>query len=103
MKLEAFKKLIKESVREVLREELGKEDLNESLNFTSKDVIARQSGLPSDVKNSLRSKMGMQFGFEEPAPLKVDNTNPNNAYMDFIMDSAKSMTPQELSGLKNYG
>lgn len=107
MKIDLFKKLIKEAVAEAVREELTnilgeqqtKPKLNhlqeQNFNFTSNDVMT--------TRTNLREKMGNMFGFEEPqSQLKVDN-NSENPYLAFIADAASNMTPQERSGLKNLG
>jgi hypothetical protein len=111
MKVSAFKNLIKEAVREVVREELLQNQMQplkegQSFNFTSKDVIS--TGLSHDVRNSLRTKMGMEFGFEQPqsyanrSDLKVEQTN-ENPYLSFIADAASNMSAQDVAGLKNLG
>jgi choline kinase len=112
MKIDLFKKLIKEAVAEAVREELNtifsevskpnpiKE--SKSLNFTSNDVMT--------VRTNIREKMGNMFGFNQSDmnenistnSLQVD-TNSDNPYLSFIADAAANMTPQERSGLKNLG
>jgi hypothetical protein len=125
MNTKAFKRLIKEAVIDAIHEELpfileehmAKQEKkalreNRTMNFTSNDVI---SGNP-DVRASLRTKMGEQFGFNQPQqyqsniPLEVihdkidENTGePVNPYLAFLADSAANMTPQERAGLKNLG
>ena len=107
MKIDLFKKLIKEAVAEAVREELGnilneqqtKSKLNhlqeQNFNFTSNDVMT--------TRTNIREKMGSMFGFEEPkSQLKIDNTS-ENPYLAFLADSAATMTPQERSGLSNLG
>jgi hypothetical protein len=109
MKIDLFKKLIKEAVAEAVREELStilneqqiKPKLNhlqeQNLSFTSNDVMT--------TRTNIREKMGNMFGFDEPSnnsTLKVDN-NAENPYLAFLADSAANMTPQERSGLKNLG
>jgi hypothetical protein len=107
MKIDLFKKLIKEAVAEAVREELGnilneqqtKPKLNhlqeQNFNFTSNDVMT--------TRTNIREKMGSMFGFEEPkSQLKIDNTS-ENPYLAFLADSAATMTPQERSGLSNLG
>ena len=107
MKIDLFKKLIKEAVAEAVREELSnilseqqvKPKLNhlqeQNFNFTSNDVMT--------TRTNIREKMSSMFGFEEPqSQLKVDN-NSENPYLAFIADAASNMTPQERSGLKNLG
>jgi len=110
MNVKTFKQLIKESVAEAVREELQailmetqtpaktiKE--NKTFNFTSNDITGIQ-----DVRNQLRSKMGDMFGLTQPSrstdnlPLTVDNTS-DNPYLNFIMDAAANMTPQDKAGL----
>jgi hypothetical protein len=116
MNIKLFKKLIKEAVTEAIYEELPelieealirhnkKSQLTESrvMNFTSNSVP-----LAGDVRNQLASKMGAQFGFQQPVnELKVidsvdDNTGEKvNPFLAFINDSANNMTPQERAGLK---
>ena len=112
MNAKQFKKILKEACKEAVREELesllteSSQPLKESktFNFTSNDVMS--SGLPSDARNSLRSKMGMAFGFDQPQqtpnniPLVTDDKNP---YLAFIADAANNMTAQDISGLRNLG
>ena len=124
MNVRLFKKLIKDAVTEAIQEELPfilEEHLanqekkvlreNRTMSFTSNDVMP--SGLStnsSDVRSSLRAKMGEQFGFQQPQPkLEVidaidENTGERiNPFAAFLADSAASMTPQERAGLKNLG
>ena len=112
MKAQAFKNLIKEAVREVIREEMSGGDTqplkeNKSFNFSSNDVMT--GGLPVDARNSLRTKMGMAFGFEQPQQKQAISTiepqtqTGGNPYLSFIADSAANMTAQDIAGLKNLG
>jgi len=113
MKVDLFKKLIKEAVAEAVREELNTIfnevqkpkpiQENQTLNFTSNDVMT--------VRTNIREKMGSMFGFDQNlnmnenssnSTLQVD-TNADNPYLSFIADSAATMTPQERAGLKNLG
>ena len=113
MKVDLFKKLIKEAVAEAVREELNTifnevqkpKPIQESqtLNFTSNDVMT--------VRTNIREKMGSMFGFDQNlnmnenssnSTLQVDS-NAENPYLAFIADSAATMTPQERAGLKNLG
>lgn len=112
MKVDLFKKLIKEAVAEAVRDELNvifnemqnsnHLQENKTLNFTSDDVMA--------VRTNVREKMGNMFGFNPSNMnnnssnnnLQIDN-NSNNPYLSFITDAAMNMTPQERSGLKNLG
>jgi hypothetical protein len=110
MNAKAFKTLIKEAVREAVREEIGillleqkkqalSEGIENTVSFTSKDV----SPVGTDVRNSLRSKMGSMFGYEQPqSNLRVD-PKADNPFMAFIEDAANNMSPQDLSGLRNLG
>ena len=119
MNTKAFKRLIKEAVIDAIHEELPfileehmvkqeKKALreNRTMSFNSSDVM---QGNP-DVRASLRSKMGEQFGFQQPQPkLEVidaidDSTGERiNPFAAFLADSAANMTPQERAGLKNLG
>jgi hypothetical protein len=119
MNTKAFKRLIKEAVIDAIHEELPfileehmakqeKKALRESktFNYTSNDIIP---GNPN-IRESLRSKMGEAFGFQQPSPkLEVidavdENTGERiNPFAAFLADSAANMTPQERAGLKNLG
>jgi hypothetical protein len=113
MKVDLFKKLIKEAVAEAVREELNtifsetlkQKPIQESqtLNFTSNDVM--------NVRTNIREKMSSMFGFDQNSningnssnsTLQVDN-NAENPFLSFIADAAANMTPQERAGLKNLG
>jgi hypothetical protein len=115
MKVDLFKKLIKEAVAEAVREELNnilneqfvqpkvnQIQENRTLNFTSNDVLA--------TRTQIREKMGSMFGFNQPSinenvstnSLQVDN-NADNPFLAFIADAGANMTPQERAGLKNLG
>jgi hypothetical protein len=110
MNAKVFKQLIKEAVREAVREEVGillleqkKQELNESktFSFNSSDVPTT-----ADVKNSLRTKMGAMFGYDNvsqhQSSLQVNPTS-DNPFAAFIEDAAANMTAQDLSGLRNLG
>ena len=109
MNVKLFKKLIKEAVTEAIYEELpdiitevlakqNKQALreNKTFNFTSADVAS----LPGDVRSSLMSKMGAEFGFQQPqrTDLKVIDTVDEstgekvNPYLNFIADAAANVT-----------
>ena len=117
MNVKLFKKLIKEAVTEAIYEELpylinealakqNKQALreNKTMNFTSVDVAP---GLSGDVRSSLMSKMGAEFGFQQPQQaLKVidavDSSTGEkvNPYLAFINDAANNMTAMDRSGLR---
>ena len=119
MNIKLFKKLIREAVIEALHEELpdiinetlakqGKQSINENrtFNFTSAD-IAPKGTLPGDVRSSLMSKMGVEFGFQpQRNDLKVidavdESTGEKvNPYLAFINDAANNMSPMDRSGLR---
>lgn len=120
MNVKVFKKLIKEAVVEAIYEELpdiinealakqNKQQLHEgrSINFTSADIAP----LSGDVRSSLMTKMGAEFGFQQPQrnDLKViDAVDPStgekvNPYLAFINDAAANMTAADKSGLRNLG
>ena len=116
MNVKLFKKLIREAVIEAIHEELpdiinevlakqNKQPLreNKTFNFTSADV----SPLPGDVRSSLMTKMGAEFGFQQPQKaLKVidavdESTGEKvNPYLAFINDAAANMSPMDRSGLR---
>lgn len=126
MNLKAFKRLIKEAVVEAIYEELpdiinetlskqNKKPLRENaaFSFNSNDVPA--SPLPMDVRTSLASKMGMEFGFNSPSSFQPSQINKLevidaidestgdkvNPYLAFIADAASNMSPMDKSGLRN--
>ena len=116
MNIKLFKKLIKDAVTEALYEELPeiinevlvkqeKQTLKEvkSINFNSNSVP-----LSGDVRNQLMSKLGNEFGFNQPvhSDLKVidkvdDNGEKVNPFLAFIKDAADNMTPHDKAGLRN--
>ena len=117
MNIKVFKKLIKEAVAEAMYEELpdiinevlakqNKQALreNRTMNFTSNDVAP----LAGDVRSSLMSKMGAEFGFQQPQrnDLKVidavdESTGEKvNPYLAFINDAAANMSAMDRSGLR---
>jgi len=79
---------------------------NKAFNFTSTD-IAPKGTLPADVRSSLMSKMGIEFGLQpQRNDLKVidkvdemtgEKVNP---YLNFIADAAANMSPMDRSGLR---
>ena len=119
MNTKAFKRLIKEAVIDAIHEELpfileehmAKQEKkalreNRTMSFNSSDVIAGNS----NVKSSLRAKMGEQFGFQQPQPKlevidAIDETTGErvNPFAAFLADSAANMTAQDISGLRNLG
>jgi hypothetical protein len=119
MNTKAFKRLIKEAVIDAIHEELpyileehmAKQEKkalreNKTFNYTSADVMPGNT----DIKSSLRSKMGEAFGFNQPQPkLEIINAIDEstgeriNPFAAFLADSAANMTPQERAGLKNLG
>ena len=114
MNIKAFRKLIKEAVAEaiyeqlpeILEEQMSKQQRqslkeNKTFSFTSQDA----SGLPMDVRQGLASKMGNMFGYDTPQSKQIQNIEDDeNSRVDlssFIMDTARNLTPQDLSGLRN--
>jgi hypothetical protein len=103
MKLDVFKKLIKESVREVLREELSQIKSspiqeNRNMNFTTQDIDMVA------YKQNLANMMGLQApsmhnGYQQTTS-KVQSTG--NPYLDIIAETAATMTPQELAQMRQY-
>jgi len=103
MKVDVFKKLIKESVREVLREELSSLQPqpiqeNRTMNFTSQDVDM------TSYRKNLANMMGLQappmHNGHQPTSPKVQSTG--NPYLDIIAETAATMTPQELAQMRQY-
>jgi hypothetical protein len=117
MNIKAFRRLIKEAVAEaiyeqlpeILEEQMAKQQRqtlkeNKTFSFTSQDA----PGLPSDVRQGLASKMGAMFGHNVPQPNQLASVIPaedgENQRVDlsaFFADTAKNLTAQDLSGLRN--
>jgi hypothetical protein len=103
MKVDVFKKLIKESVREVLREELSQIKSspiqeNRNMNFTTQDVDMVA------YKQNLANMMGLQApsthnGYQQTTSKSQSTGNP---YLDIIAETAATMTPQELAQMRQY-
>jgi 7,8-dihydro-6-hydroxymethylpterin-pyrophosphokinase len=100
MKVDVFKKLIKESVREVLREELSQIknypiQENRNMNFTTQDVDMVA------YRQNLAASMGLTL------PSQTINSKPSspstgNPYLDIIAETAATMTPQEIAQMRQY-
>ena len=114
MKIDAFKRLIKEAVAKAVRKELQEILLQPStpsslkemktINFSSADIVNT-----NDVRAQLRAQMGEAFGYSQQIAsnnLKViDAVDPStgdkvNPYLAFINDAAANMTAQDRSGLR---
>lgn len=105
MKVELFKKLIKEAVSEAVREELTEILKNNNPTHIQENrTLSFNSGDVSEVRNNLHDKMSAMFGFNSPTTnnnnLNVDYSSAN-PFMSFLEDSAKNLTPQERAGLSN--
>jgi hypothetical protein len=101
MKVDVFKKLIKESVREVLREELSQIKQtsiqeNRTMNFTTQDVdmvayrqnLANMMGLETPIQSN---------GSQQTAP-KIQSTG--NPYLDILAETASTMTSQDMAQMR---
>jgi hypothetical protein len=95
MKVDVFKKLIKEAVREVLREELSQVNPtpiqeNRTMSFTTQDI---------DMV-AYRQNLAANMGLITPPQSKAQSTG--NPYLDIIAETASSMTPQDLAAMRQY-
>jgi hypothetical protein len=97
MKVDVFKKLIKEAVREVLREELSQVNPtqiqeNRTMSFTTQDVdmVAYRQNLAANMGLTLPSH----------TPPKIQSTG--NPYLDIIAETASTMTSQDLATMRQY-
>ena len=95
MKVDVFKKLIKEAVREVLREELSQTQPtpiqeNKTMSFTTQDV---------DMV-AYRQNLAASMGLTPPLPPKAQSTG--NPYLDIIAETASTMTSQDLAAMRQY-
>jgi len=102
MKVDVFKKLIKESVREVLREELSSLQTqqpiqeNRTVNFTSQDVDMVA------YRKNLANMMGLQApptnnGYQQNIPQIQSSGNP---FLDIIAQTAGEMSPAERAQMR---
>jgi hypothetical protein len=100
MKVDVFKKLIKEAVREVLREELSQVkptpiQENKTMSFTTQDV---------DMV-AYRQNLASSMGLTPPSQIssfKSQNQSTGNPYLDIIAETAANMTPQDLAAMRQY-
>ena len=115
MKVQSFKKLIKEAVAEAVREELH-EIFSQQRNIPApiremKTVSFDSNNVTNgtDIRAQLRAQMGQAFGYSQPTAnnnLKViDAVDPStgekiNPYLSFIADAAANMTAADRSGLR---
>lgn len=95
MKVDVFKKLIKEAVREVLREELSQVkptpiQENKTMSFTTQDV---------DMI-AYRQNLAASMGLTPPPQPKAQSTG--NPYLDIIAETASTMTSQDLAAMRQY-
>ena len=103
MKVDVFKKLIKEAVREVLREEISQMNPtpiqeNRTMNFTTQDVdmvayrqnLARMMGLESPI----------QYNESQQSTPKIQSTG--NPYLDILAETAATVSPTELAQMGRH-
>jgi hypothetical protein len=100
MKVDVFKKLIKEAVREVLREELSQVkptpiQENKTMSFTTQDVDMVA------YRQNLASSMGLSTP-PQPSHSKFQTQSTGNPYLDIIAETASTMTPQDLAAMRQY-
>ena len=100
MKVDVFKKLIKEAVREVLREELSQTQPtpiqeNRNMSFTTQDVdmVAYRQNLAASM--GLASPVQSQY-------TKPQTSSTGNPYLDIIAETAANMTPQDVAAMRQY-
>jgi hypothetical protein len=100
MKVDVFKKLIKEAVREVLREELSQIQPtpiqeNRTMSFTTQDVDMVA------YRQNLAASMGLNPPSQPMYP-KPQGASTGNPYLDIIAETAATMTPQEMAQMRQY-
>jgi ABC-type metal ion transport system substrate-binding protein len=100
MKVDVFKKLIKEAVREVLREELSQIkptpiQENKTMSFTTQDVDMVA------YRQNLASSMGLTPP-QQQSYQKTQTSSTGNPYLDIIAETAANMTPQDLAAMRQY-
>jgi hypothetical protein len=97
MKVDVFKKLIKEAVREVLREELLQINPtpiqeNRTMSFTTQDV---------DMV-AYRQNLAASMGLTTPSQPNSKVQSTGNPYLDIIAETASTMTSQDLAAMRQY-
>lgn len=100
MKVDVFKKLIKEAVREVLREELSQIkptpiQENRIMSFTTQDVDMVA------YRQNLAASMGLTPPTQQSYS-KSQSKSTGNPYLDIIAETAANMTPQDLAAMRQY-
>jgi hypothetical protein len=100
MKVDVFKKLIKEAVREVLREELSQVkptsiQENKTMSFTTQDVDMVA------YRQNLAASMGLTSPTQQIYS-KPQVTSTGNPYLDIIAETAANMTPQDVAAMRQY-
>jgi hypothetical protein len=99
MKVDVFKKLIKECIREVLREEISQIKSNpiqenRDISFTSQDVDMVA------YRQNLANMMGLQSPIQSSQPMATSVKSTGNPYLDIIAETASTMTPQEMAQMR---
>jgi len=104
MKVDVFKKLIKEAVREVLREEISQMtptpiQENKSMNFTTQDVdmVAYRQNLAKMM--GLEAPLPQPNGYQQTAPQIKPSGNP---YLDILAETAATVSPMELAQMGRH-
>lgn len=100
MKVDVFKKLIKEAVREVLREELSQVQPtpiqeNRTMSFTTQDVDMVA------YRQNLAASMGLTSP-SQPSYSKPQAVSTGNPYLDIIAETAANMTSQDMVAMRQY-
>ena len=100
MKVDVFKKLIKEAVREVLREELSQVkptpiQENKTMSFTTQDIDMVA------YRQNLAASMGLVQP-SQPTYSKSQVASSGNPYLDIIAETAANMTSQDLAAMRQY-
>ena len=100
MKVDVFKKLIKEAVREVLREELSQVkptpiQENRTMSFTTQDVDMVA------YRQNLAASMGLTPP-QQPTHSKPQSSSTGNPYLDIIAETASTMTAQDLAAMRQH-
>ena len=96
MKVDVFKKLIKECIREVLREEISSIKLspiqeNRNMSFTTQDVDMVA------YRQNLANMMGLQT---PPTQTNSSIKSTGNPYLDILAETASTMTPQDIAQMR---
>jgi thiaminase len=107
MKLDGFKKIIKEAVKEAVREVLNEESViqKDSLNENMTTLSFNSSNVNKNGRNNLAKRMVEEFGLPNQNQNKSNRGpfNPSeNPFSSFLNDTANSMSTEDLMNHQKF-